>query len=63
MNYSITVGWWVIPALITVAAWVPAFRYKPTSHWDFGPALLAAFALIMTLLAWLIYTAIGWATA
>jgi len=63
MTYTITIGWWIIPALITAAVWWPTLSYKSRTYGygvDVAPILLAAGSMIATLFVWLVYTAIGW---
>lgn len=63
MNYSITLGWWIVPALITV--WLLHWCGKQDYRGDYN--FTALFTLPATgfgiCLVWLIYTAIGWALA
>lgn len=62
----LTIGWWAIPAILTIAAWIPTLRYKPMRGdyvFDFAVVFYAAGSLIATLLVWLIYFAIGWSLA
>ena len=68
MEVSITVGWWAVPLAITVASFIAAYKlaaepdqcgYFP----DFGAAIsLAAniaFAIIVSLVAWLVWALVG----
>ncbi len=59
---SITVGWWGIPAAITAAAPTWAFMgdYAPRGDYDFGTPIIGllklAAAVIVSLLAWLVWS-------
>jgi hypothetical protein len=64
MGMTITLGWWLIPTALTVAAWVPTFRYEPTRGGyipDVAGAILALASLTASFFVWMIYFAIGWA--
>lgn len=52
---AITLGWWMLPAALTVAAWVPFFRYRPAFDYDFGGLFVACGSFIATLIVWLVY--------
>lgn len=52
---AITLGWWMLPAVLTVAAWVPFFRYRPAFDYDFGGLFVACGSFIATLIVWLVY--------
>lgn len=57
---TLTLGWWIIPTLVTILAggW---FATRPYSGGlDPTPILYAAVALIVTLFAWLAYFASLW---
>lgn len=67
MSIEVTIGWWVLPTLVTIAsfAWalLASASDRPHGDYDFsGPffaiARLAA-ALILTLAAWLTWSLIG----
>jgi cytochrome c-type biogenesis protein CcmH/NrfG len=58
---SITIGWWAIPAFVTIAAVYIALREAPTSSGrDYGASafigvVMMMAALIVSLVAWLIW--------
>lgn len=58
---SITIGWWAIPAFVTIAAVYIALREAPTSSGsDYGASAFIAVvmmmaALIVSLIAWLVW--------
>ena len=54
---TITIGYWGIPALLTVAAflWSEAVTPKPRSGYDFTGLVTFGAALIFSLLAWLVW--------
>lgn len=58
---SITIGWWAIPAFVTIAAVYIALREAPTSSGnDYGASafigvVMMMAALIISLIAWLIW--------
>lgn len=59
---TITIGTWIIPALLSIAIWV-FIRIKnpprPRRDWDFGIDYLIFFLIgaIATLVVWLLYFA------
>jgi len=64
MSFTLTIGWWVLPLLVTIAgqAWALPLRAdeQPTgSMFDgmrfFGPIARSGFAVIVSLLAWLVW--------
>lgn len=68
MSVTIHLGWWVLPALITVAAYAIAVwripAAQPSSYLpDFGPAIVGfitlSLASIASLLAWLVWALAG----
>ena len=57
---TLTIGWWVAPAFITLAAVYVALRESPEQRgdYDFSPivgCLYLAAALIVSLVSWLIW--------
>lgn len=56
---TITLGWWAIPAFLTVAAllWGVAkpSRPNPYGYGDIGGAIVALFVIIGLLVVWLIW--------
>ena len=55
---TITIGWWALPALITVIAFGWAFTREGenTSYFpDVTPLLCGAVALFVSMAAWLVY--------
>lgn len=61
MSMTITLGWWIIPAILSIAAvwWMTSQDYRGSYNFT------ALFTVPMTgfaiCLVWLIYSAIGWA--
>lgn len=65
MNITLSFGWWLIPAAITGYAFWRSTRYSIKrgpirGDYDFGIDVLMAHgaALIVTLIAWLIYAVV-----
>lgn len=62
---SIAIGWWAIPAFVTIAALYVAFREQPASSGnDYGAgavigAMFIMLALIVSLIAWLIWALVA----
>lgn len=65
---TISIGWWALPALITVAAYAVALwripASQPSSYFpDFGPAIIGfinvALATVVALAAWLAWALAG----
>jgi hypothetical protein len=58
MNATITLGWWVLPLVVTIAVWGWAFA-QPVRHSSYMPdpmpILYGGGAIIVTLLVWLIW--------
>ncbi len=64
MSMTITIGWWVIPAAITVLGLTLPFVFAPRPHHssygpDVGSAVIGfaylCFGVIVSLAAWLIW--------
>ena len=57
MEYTVTLGWWMLPALITLASMMWAFLtpVEPSGGYSFDLMPLFRFlgALIISLIAWL----------
>mgnify|MGYP006981847659 CR=1 FL=1 len=55
---SVTIGWWAIPTLITIASFVWAFWPQRTT--GFGADIVGAFqflaSIIVSLAAWLVWS-------
>ncbi len=52
---TITIGWWLLPALVSATCVVAAFRpYRRHGAYDFG-AILRGFWLIPALAVWVVY--------
>lgn len=58
MTYTITFGWWIVPALITAASF--AWAFWPDNSTGFGAAVAgliqSLIALVLSLAAWLIWS-------
>ena len=57
---TLTIGWWAVPAFISIAALYIALREFPEQRgdYDFSPIMgvfYLAVALIVSLIAWLIW--------
>lgn len=64
MGITITIGWWLLPLALTIAAWWPTMRYKPSRGGylpDVGGAILGLLSLAATCFIWMVYFGIGWA--
>jgi len=61
MDFTLTIGWWAIPAFITIAALYGAFREQPApSGNDYGAGAVIGLifvmgAVIVSLVAWLVW--------
>ncbi len=64
MNITIEMGWWLLPLVITIAAFVVAWGKSPTpKHGSYFPDFISGFfslglfliAIIVSLSVWLIY--------
>lgn len=57
MSVTITLGWWIIPAALTVA-WV-AYGFMPTRHDDYDTKIVGVVRLLTALSAvqfsWIVY--------
>ncbi len=49
---TITLGFWVVPAIITLVGLIGVGAYKPRGDYDFGPAILGLVWLVATIVAW-----------
>lgn len=56
---TITLGWWLLPTIITIAAFVWAFSDSEAG--DIAGAFLLLGAMVVSLFAWVLYLGIGWA--
>lgn len=57
---TLTIGWWAIPTVVTVAIWFWAATRPFGSGLDITPIFNLGAAIIVTLFAWLVYFA-SWA--
>ena len=61
MDFTITVGWWILPTLITAIAFYIALREQPTpSGTDYGAGgviglMFVMAAAILSLVSWLVW--------
>lgn len=61
--FTITVGWWIIPLLITVISVVLALRSEESSSSNvmsaafsgIGTLIALLFALVLSLVSWVVY--------
>lgn len=63
MSMTITLGWWIIPAIITIAALWWMFSQDYRGDYNFNAVIIVPVTGFVICLTWLIYTAIGWALA
>ncbi len=63
MSMTITLGWWIIPALVTIAALWWLFSQDYRGDYNFNALVTVPLTGFVICLAWLIYAAIGWALA
>lgn len=49
------IGFWAVPALITLIFFLPAAFYRPSSMYDIGGAILAVIWLVAALVAWFMW--------
>lgn len=63
MSMTITLGWWIIPALISIAAvwWMMSQDYG--GDYNFNAVFTVPVTAFVICFVWLIYTAIGWGLA
>ena len=62
MPVTVTLGWWLLPLIVTLALFVWAWAATPPArHDDWGvdiaPLFTFGFALVLSLVAWLLYAA------
>ena len=60
MSFEITIGWWLIPAILSVVFWIVAGRYDcPTGGYfgnlDIEGLIRYGVAIIGMLAVWLVY--------
>lgn len=63
MSINLVIGWWLIPAILTLAAWYPTFRFQPDNHDimpDFRLYFMALASLAASLFVWMVYFAAQW---
>lgn len=63
MSMTITLGWWLIPALLSIAAIWWMFSQDYRGDYNFNAVFTVPVTGFAICLVWLIYTAIGWALA
>lgn len=57
MSFTVHLGWWIIPAIMTVATTIYGAMPSPASTYgDWAGAFRLMGGLIVTLLAWLIWS-------
>lgn len=58
MTMTITIGWWILPLLVTVASfsWAAWVGSNSSGDYDFSGAYAGIASLIPTLAAWLIWS-------
>lgn len=63
MSMTITLGWWIIPAIISIAAiwWMMSQNYS--GDYNFTAVITVPTTAFVICFVWLIYTAIGWGLA
>ena len=61
MTFEIVIGWWIIPAIITVLILCWCFQPDYSGGRGIAGGFIQIIALLGISLVWLIYTAIGWA--
>lgn len=63
MSMEIVIGWWIIPALLSIAAiwWTTTFNYR--GDYNFTALFTYPVAALAMCFVWMIYFAIGWALA
>lgn len=61
MEATITIGWWIIPAIVTVGAivWFNSQDYR--GDYNFNALFTAPVTAFVICAAWMIYFGIGWA--
>lgn len=63
MSMTITLGWWLIPALLSIAPLWWMFSQDYRGDYNFNAVFTVPVTGFAICLVWLIYTAIGWALA
>ena len=63
MSMTITLGWWLIPTLLSIAALWCMFSQDYRGDYNFNAVITVPTTGFAICLVWLIYTAIGWALA
>lgn len=61
MTLEITLGWWLLPTIVTIAAFVWASKDDEAN--GLAGAILFLGATVVSLAAWVIYLGVGWALA
>jgi hypothetical protein len=52
---TITIGYWIIPLIVTVVAFSLAQYYDPRDQFGIDGTVYAVLALVVSLIAWLIW--------
>lgn len=61
MTMTIVIGWWIIPALISVGAIVWFHSKDYSGSYNFNALFTAPVTAFFICAAWMIYFGIGWA--
>lgn len=64
MNITVSLGWWIAPTIVTIAAFLVAFQHFEDSNSAYGmgamlDAMLLMGAAIVSLIAWLIWAVLA----
>lgn len=52
---TLHIGFWVVPALITIVGAIGVGSYRPSGMYDVGGAILSAIWFVASLVAWLMW--------
>lgn len=61
MTFSITLGWWLIPLAVSIAAvwWCSAQDYR--GDYNFNAVFTVPVTALVICFSWMLYFGIGWA--
>ncbi len=60
MSATITIGWWIVPAFISLLAVLWFNRQDYSGDYNFNAVITAPVAALVICFAWMVYFGIGW---
>ncbi len=61
MDFTLTIGWWIVPALASVAALHWFGKQDYSGDYNFTAVFTAPATALMICFSWMVYFGLGWA--